>query len=159
MNRNQIENLYMVNGLGDFRLRNLGDLMKCHGINARNIEGYSELSEADKKAYESFIVNFMNMMGMMSRITFYPKKIYRAYNIDFLIKQSDDDCYTIVGGEVWNVSNPNDPVKTRKWTDEDIIYSSDEVVTEKSKEYLRIEYTHRDETEWLHIINNGTEWY
>ena len=70
MRREQLENIYLTNGIGDFQLRNLGDLMKIHGINARLIEGFSELSSKDKKSYETFILKYMNMHGLDSRRLF-----------------------------------------------------------------------------------------
>lgn len=41
MNRRQLENLYKVNGLEDFRLRNTDDLLKVHGINYKGVAGYN----------------------------------------------------------------------------------------------------------------------
>lgn len=160
MDRGQIENIYLVNGLGDFRLRNLGDLVKCHGINARTVDGYSELSDEDKESYEKFIVNVMNGMGMMSRVSFVPKRVYRAYDVDFLVKSEDyEDSYSVIGGEVWNISSL-EPTLAHKWNDEDFEISPEEVIKEKSKkDYLRIEYSHDNRNEWLHIIKDGEEWY
>ena len=160
MNESQIENIYFVNGIGDFQLRNLGDLMKIHGINARTIEGFSELSEDDKKSYETFILKVMNSMGMMSRITFTPEKVYRAYDVNFLIKNNDDDSYKILGGEVWNISTSKLTI-TRKWKDEELEKNIQGIVLEeKSKEdYLRIEFSYGNRKEWLHIIKNGEEWF
>lgn len=109
MKRDQIENLYLVNGLGDFTLRNLGDLMKVHGINARALEGYSTLLDEDKEAYETFIVRYMNAHGLSYRASICPKKVYRA--------------------------------------------------CDKGNSYLRIDLSERNEECWLHIINQGKEWY
>lgn len=160
MDREQIENIYLINGLGDFRLRSLGDLIKCHGINARTIDGYSELSDEDKKSYEKFIVNVMNAMGMMSRASFVPERVYRAYDVDFLVRNEDyEDSYSVVGGEVWNVSSL-EPTLTHKWVDEDLEVLPEQTIKERSKkDYLRIEYSHDNRNEWLHIIKDGEEWY
>ena len=83
MRREQLENIYLINGIEDFELRSLGDLMKIHGINARKIEGFSELSEEDKKVYEKFIIRYMNGHGLSYRSTIYPQKIYRAFEVDY----------------------------------------------------------------------------
>lgn len=105
MNREQIENLYFINGIGDFELKNAGDLMKVHGINARTIEGYSELIEEDKNTFINFIINYMNCLGLNLRICTYPIKVY------------------------------------------------------KCDEYLRVDLIQDNKSIWLHIINNGKEWY
>jgi hypothetical protein len=48
MERFQVENLYKVNGLDDYRLRNTSDLLKVHGIDYRAIRGYDGLDDINK---------------------------------------------------------------------------------------------------------------
>src|SRR5665647_2293196 len=43
MNRIQLENLYKVNGLKDYRLRNTEDLHRVHSIDFKAVDGYSKL--------------------------------------------------------------------------------------------------------------------
>jgi len=158
MDRNQIENLYLVNGLGNFQLRNLGDLMKVHGINARTTEGYSTLSDEDKKAFETFIIKYFNVHGLDYRKYISLLKIYRAFNVDYLVKQEDDSWY-VLGGEVWNCTEANNNYMISSWKDTDEEINGRDITKEINKSYLRIEYQYEDRKEWLHITENGTQWY
>ena len=104
MNREQIENLYFINGIGDFELKNTGDLMKVHGINARTIEGYSELNEEDKKTFINFIINYMNCLGLKLRVNTYPVKVYRyeeCLKVDLMQENRSTWLHIIKNGEEW----------------------------------------------------------
>lgn len=159
MEREQLENLYLVNGLGDFKLRNLGDLMKIHGINARTTEGFSKLSKVDKKAYETFIIRYINAHGLGYRSTIYPEKIYRAFEINYKVKEDPaDDYYLNFSGEVWDCTDKNNDFKVKSWGD---IKDKNKpgVISEKSESYLRIELKERETDSWLHITCGGEQWY
>lgn len=159
MEREQLENIYLVNGIGDFKLRNLGDLMKIHGINARATEGFSKLSEEDKKAYETFIIRYMNGHGLSYRSTIYPEKIYRAFEINYLVKEEpSNDYYLNFAGEVWDCTDKNNEFMVKEWGDiED--KNKPGVIAERKDSYLRIELKERKESSWLHITYEGEQWY
>lgn len=159
MEREQLENIYLVHGLGDFKLRTLGDLMKIHGINARATEGFYKLSEEDKKSYETFIISYMNAHGLSYRSTIYPLKIYRAFEIEYLIKEEpDNDCFYNFAGEVWNCSDKNNEFMVKEWGDiED--RNKPGVIAKRKENYLRIELKERDMESWLHITFGGEQWY
>lgn len=158
MNRNQIENLYLINGLGDFQLRSLGDLMKVHGINARTTEGYSVLSDEDKKAFETFVIRYFNANGLDYRKSINLLKVYRAFNVDYTIKK-DDGTYLLVGREVWNCSEENNNYMISSWKDTDEEINGRATIKRVNKSYLRIEFEFEDRAKWLHIVNNGNECY
>ena len=132
--------------------------MKCHGINVRSIKGYSSMNDEDKKAYEKFIIKMLNGCGLMYRNSILPLAVYRAYEIEYLVQVPGNDYYIVIGGEVLNKDTN---IITDSWEDKENIYLSSKfkVEKEKSKEYLRFEYLYKNEFEWLHIINNGEEWY
>jgi len=159
LKREQLENIYLVNGIGDFKLRNLGDLMKIHGINARTTEGFSELSEEDKKAYETFIIRYMNAHGLSYRSTIHPQKIYRAFEINYIVKDDPaNDSYLNFAGEVWNCTDKNNEFMVNEWGDiED--KNKYGVLAKKKENYLRIELKERDMESWLHITHEGEQWY
>lgn len=159
MRREQLENIYLTNGIGDFQLRNLGDLMKIHGINARLIEGFSELSSKDKKSYETFILKYMNMHGLDSRATIFPQRVYRAYEVNYMIKEDPtNDYYLNFAGEVWNCTSKDNEFLVIQWG---TIENKDihGVIKEKEISYLRIELNERDSELWLHIIDDGEQWF
>lgn len=159
MEREQLENIYLVNGIGDFQLRNLGDLMKIHGINARTTEGFSKLSEEDKKAYETFIIRYMNSLGLSYRSNIHPQKIYRAFEINYMIKEVPaDDYYLNFAGEVWDCNDKNNEFIVEEWGDiED--KNKPGVIEEKKESYLRIEFKNMETDSWLHITSDGEGWY
>lgn len=159
MEREQLENIYLVNGIGDFLLRNLGDLMKIHGINARATEGFSKLSEEDKKAYETFIIRYMNSHGLSYRSTIHPQKIYRAFEINYMIKEDPaDDYYLNFAGEVWDCNDKNNEFIVEEWGDiED--KNKPGVIEERKESYLRVELKKSETDLWLHITSYGEEWY
>ncbi|MBS5926168.1 MAG: hypothetical protein ACLS2V_13135 [Clostridium paraputrificum] len=159
MERKQLENIYLSNGIGNFQLKNLGDLMKIHGINARITEGFSELSQEDKKTYETFIINYMNMHGINSRATIYPLRIYRAFEIDYKIKEDPiNDYYLKFAGEVWNCTSKDNEFIVKEWGEVEN-KNMPGVIEEKSDSYLRIELNEMNSELWLHIIDNGEQWY
>ncbi len=159
MRREQLENIYLINGIEDFELRSLGDLMKIHGINARKIEGFSELSEEDKKVYEKFIIRYMNGHGLSYRSTIYPQKIYRAFEVDYLVKEDpNNNFYFKFAGEVWDCTDEDNVVMVKGWGSiED--RNKPGVIKKRGESYLRVEVKEKDSEVWLHIIEGGEQWY
>ncbi len=154
-----MENIYLINGIDDFQLRNLSDLLKIHGINVRTTEGFSELSEEDKKSYETFIIRYMNAHELSYRSTIYPKRIYRAFEIDYLIKEDPtDDYYLKFAGEVWNCNKKNNEFMVNEWGDI-ASKTKNDVIKQKKDSYLRVELKEGDTNSWLHITREGEEWY
>lgn len=157
MNRSQIENLYKVNGLYDFKLKTTDDLLKVHGINFKEVDGYKRLDDINRKLYEKFIINLFNAFGLESRATLVPKGIYYVEDIDYLAKEKDDDYYFIVvGGIVYAIDRNGMKSVLHSWKDED--YKHLEVSEKEIKKYLRFEYEIQGKNEWLHVVNES-KWY
>ncbi len=72
MNGKMLKNLYLVNGIDDFRLRTQEDLLKTHGIKVEEIDGYYELGDIHKKMFKGFILNFFNGCGLELKATIEP---------------------------------------------------------------------------------------
>lgn len=158
MNRNQIENLYKINGLDDYKIKTMEDLMKVHGIDCRAVNGYNRLDDLNRIVYEKFIINIFNAFGLESRATLIPKGIYFVEETEYLAKENpEDDYYIIVGGAVMEIDRSGLKSVLRKWEDED--YKHLEVKKSEVTQYLRFEYEHQERNEWLHIIKDGKEWY
>jgi hypothetical protein len=160
----QIENLYKANGITDFKLSNTEELMKVHGIDFKQVEGYNRLDDLNKHIYENFIINIFNAFGLESRSELIPRGIYYVEEIDHLVKEyPEDDYFTVAGGIVYIIDRSGVKTVLREWKDED--YKHLEVKKSESKNYLRFEYEHgtyddgTPRKEWLHVINEGKEWY
>lgn len=158
MNRFQIENIYKANGLMDYRLRNTEDLLRCHGIDYKAVDGYNRLDDLNRAIYEKFIINIFNVWGLESRATLIPKGIYYVEDMEYLVKEHpDDDHFLIVGGVVKSIDRSGFKTILHNWEDEE--YKHLEIVQSEPKTYLRFEYEHEDCPEWLHVIKDGKEWY
>lgn len=158
MNRSQLENLYQVNGLKDFKIKSTEDLLKVHGIDFRAVEGYSRLDDLNRAIYEKFIINIFNAWGLDSRASLVPKGIYWVEDSDYLVKEKpEQDYYTVSGGIVYVIDRNGLKTVHREWQDEE--YKDHERIIEKPKNYLRFEYEHEGRNEWLHVIKEGKEWY
>lgn len=154
MNRQQLEKLYLVNGIYDYKLRNLEDLINVHGIDAAIVKGYSDLNINDRNAFETFIVKYLNSHGLDHRLIINFTKVYRAYEVDYLIRQEEGDF--VFAGEVWNCTNKN--TKVRSWG-EIKNKNNPETIKSKTDDYLRVEFKEGKYKIWLHIINEGEGWY
>jgi len=157
VNRSQLENIYNMNGLKDYRLKTTDDLLKTHGINFKAIDGYTRLDDLNKLLYEKFIVNMFNGLGLDSRMTMIPKGIYFVEDFDYVLKENlDDDYFTVVGGLIMDVDKNGLRTVHRSWQDDG--YKHLEAIKGKTKTYLRFEYEDNERAEWLHVVDPKT-WY
>jgi len=85
--RFQIEKMYEINGLKDYKLKTTGDLLKVHGIDFKEVRGYNRLDDLNRVIYEKFIVNLFNGLGLESRATMIPEGIYYVEDIGYLAKE------------------------------------------------------------------------
>jgi len=156
MNRFQLEKLYEVNGLKDYKLKTTDDLLKTHGLDFKEVDGYTRLDDLNKLLYEKFIVNFLNGLGLDSRIALIPKGIYFVEDFDYAVENPGDDYLTVAGGLVMAIDKNGLKTVHRSWKDDD--YTHLEMIQGKTKTYLRFEYEHNEREEWLHVIDPKT-WY
>lgn len=153
----QLENIYKANGLKDFKLRTTDDLLKIHGIDYKDVDGYNRLDDLNKAIYERFIIYFFNGQGLDYR-DIIPKGIYFVEDINLLVKESPtDEYFTVAGGKVLAIDKNGIKTVHKHWLHED--YKDFEVTEGKPENYLRIEYEHQGRCEWLHIVKDGKEWY
>ena len=157
MNRHQLEKLYEINGLRDYKLKSAEDLIKTHGIDAREVDGYSLLDDLSRQLYEKFIINFFNGLGLDSRATLIPQGIYYVEEIEYLAKEDPkDDFYIVTGGLVLAIARNGVKTVHSSWRDEN--YQNLDSSESKPKRYLRFEYEHQGRKEWQHVVNEDT-WY
>lgn len=158
MERKQLENLYKINGITDYQLRNTDDLLKVHGVDFKAVEGYNRLDDLSRAIYEKFIINIFNVFGLESRANLIPKGIYFVEEIEHLSKEGPGEDYFIIVGGAINVIDRNGMKSVHHtWSDED--YKHLEIQENETRTYLRFEYEHDGRKEWLHVINDGKEWY
>lgn len=163
MDRRQLENIYLVNGLNEFKLRTTEDLLKVHGINYKEVDGYNGLDDKNKAIYERFIVNFFNAQGLDYR-DIVPTGIYFVEDITKLVKDNPadpaDKFYSSAGSIIKAIDKNG--VKTvlhsYKYKDYHDLENFEDL-EETAITYLRIEYEHHGRPEWLHIVSEGKEWY
>lgn len=175
MERYQLENLYKLAGLDDFKIRDTHNLLECHGIRVEDIEGYSKLDEDNKTIFLKFIVNFYNMQGMMSRGALQPKGIYFVEDVEKVAEDPDDsECRVIAKTIITAIyeDGSREIIHNREHEE----YKDLPIVDTHKSNYLRFEYVakshftiedkegnehttveYRDE--WLHVIDGGEQWY
>jgi len=157
MNRFQLEKIYEVNFLKDYKLKNPVDLIKTHGIDYIEVNGFNRLTNENKLLFGKFIVNFFNCLGLDSRMTLIPKGIYFVEDFDYIVKENPNDEYwQVAGGVVMTIDKNGLKSVHRSWKDEN--YAHLEAIKGKAKTYLRFEYEHQERAEWLHVIDSKT-WY
>lgn len=164
MTRKQLEKLYEVNGLTDYRLRSTEDLLRVHGIDYTEVAGYENLDDLNRAIYERFIINFFNMQGLDKRMILIPKGIFFVEEKEYIVKVNpEDDYYNLSSYTIHTIDRNGNKILLRKWEDEE--YKHLEKIAEKPKQYLRFEYQHGTDaegnprSEWLHVIKEGREWY
>jgi len=150
-----IENLYKSNGITNYQLRNTEDLLKVHGIDFKAVKGYNELDDINRVFYERFIINFLNGLGLESRVTLIPKAIYWVEDISYLTPE--DDYNLVIGGVIRSIDRNGIKNVIHTWADED--YQDKKYTESEVENYLRFQYEHDGRVEWLHVIKEGKEWY
>lgn len=156
MNEFEIEKIYEKNGLEDCLLKSTDDLLKCHNIDFTSIPGYEFLDDLKKANYKNFIVNFFNVWGLEARASLKPTGIYFVENIEYvaadetgeLIHAGEDLKYIKVDGSLHEY---------KSYRDEE--FEGKELEVESSSRYLRFEYICQDTEGWVHVVENGTQWY
>ncbi|WP_028830171.1 hypothetical protein [Proteocatella sphenisci] len=172
MKRDNIIKLFETNNLVDYQLENEKDLVKVFGVDTKQIEGYSTLSDRDKIIFNDFIVSFYNMHGIDAKLCITPESIYFVEEFESAIKDpeefksiitdSEEDFYTLpYEYKVTALDKNEQPIKILYHTKIDE-HDGCEVVSTEVKHYLRFTYIYKYEEntkrEWLHIMN-GREWY
>ena len=159
-----MENLYKANGLGNYRLRNTDDLLKTHGIDYKAVNGFDGLTDENKSMYETFIIKFLNGLGLDSRMELKPKAIYRVEHIKYFVKEKPtDECNMWAGEKVSSIDKHGNKKLLHKHIDKE--YKNLPISKTSTEYYLRVEYTHgiskngKPINEWLHVLKDGTEWY
>ncbi|WP_088187857.1 hypothetical protein [Desulfosporosinus sp. FKA] len=167
----QLEQLYEQKGLDNYKLINTNDLLELHGINYRDVKGYENLDDINKKLYEKALINILNNFGLEVRngmiltginfveeIGFSVELTPIEYETMFSCKFEESDSYLkwVVETNISIIGKSGKRTKLRAWCYRDkkfehLIHRKTEC---NRKRYLRIDYKkfgrHK---EWLHIIS------
>lgn len=164
MTRTQLENLYKVNGLTDYKLKTTEDLLKVHGIDYKAVKGYAGLDDLNRAIYEKFIINIFNAWGLDSRLNLLPNGIFWVEDIEYFVKEKpEDDYYTLAGQTIYTIDRSGSRKLLHQWADDEFKHLTKTAA--KPKHYLRFEYQHGTDAEgnprneWLHVIKEGQQWY
>lgn len=99
MKRSEVKKIYEENGLYNLKLIDSEDLLRVHGVDFRDIDGYDNLDDTNKATFEEFIVHLFNYWGLETRATLIPKGIYLIGDVQYLVEQNPKDDYYIVCGK------------------------------------------------------------
>lgn len=158
MDRFELERIYKKSGLNNYKLTCLDDLKNCHGIDALQVKGYEDLTEKNKEIYKKFIINYFNGHGMDTRMVTTPKAINYVENIDCIAKDPDDDKYIItIVMKINTIKNDGTKKQLHKYINKR--YKDLKIIKESRKEYLRFEFKEGKTSSWLHVTDEGRQWY
>ncbi len=157
MKREQIENIYKTNGIKNYKLRNTDELLKVHGIDFREVQGYNRLDDIRRAIYEKFIVNIFNNYGLESRSKLIPKGIYYVEHTErFAKSDSEEDVYVLVDWVIMVIDRSGLRSLLRMGEDEEFKHL--EIVDQDTEKYIRFEYELGESNIWLHVIDEN-KWY
>ena len=100
----EIEKIYSINKLNDFKLQNIEDIKKCHGIDVTNIKGYESLTYKNKEIFKTFIVNIFNAFGLEARNKLKPISISECdefLKFEYIQWDSERWLHVIDEGKTW----------------------------------------------------------
>ena len=114
METRQLQNLYQINGLTNYQLRDVDDLLRTHGVDYRQTYGFEELSVENRESYKVFLVGYYNGWGLDARLTLIPKSIfyvpeissshpygYLRFNYTMYNGERTDWLHIVEGGREW----------------------------------------------------------
>ena len=157
MNMTQLKNIYLSNGLKEFKLTNHTDLLNVLSIDIKKIPGYSNLSTEHRTLFDFFIINFYNAWGLEARARLVPISVNFVLDEEYLGKENEsDDCYIPLGGKLTAIYDGGKTKVIRCWKDK--IYKHLSCTCTEKQNYLRFEYRNGKSKAWQHVIS-ATKWY
>lgn len=155
----EVVNLYVATGRTDFRILNVNDIKVIHGFDIRETPGYEDMTEAQQKTFEAYVIKHMNSVGMNTRITMWPKSVHFVKEYTYCGPEEwdeDEKCNLREQiGREWVIQKANGRTKKfKKYFDEGkSICDVDEAAT-KVVECIRVDWKYCGSSEWFHVFED-----
>ena len=148
MEKVQIEKIYEALGIKSSRLKSLEELEK-YGIKVKEIKGYNNLTEENK--------NYFNQLGMRTKKAFKPVQINYVEETDFISDDPDDaECELFSKIVIKAIYQDGKKKVIHQFGNQ---YKGLKIKRKSNSEYLRFEFKEHGSKVWLHIIDQGNQWY
>lgn len=158
MEYSQLKYRYLKRGLEDFDLKSIEDFEDVFSLEVKFIRGFDELSEENKQLFKSFLISYLNRLGLNTKAVFMPLSIYNVEEIVLAGKVKEDDEYYTEFSRQFYILHSNgkeEKMKQKGYLDKEITYP---IVKEYKKRFLRFDFLEDKKKVWLHAIS-PTEWY
>lgn len=164
--RREIMRKFEEHNLVDYQLGDIEDLKYVFNIDVNNIQGYSTLDDSNKQLFNEFIVNFLNGLGIDSKLCVDPLSIYFVEEYESFVKDLEEcetDSLYVVSYEYKLAALDKDMKPVKKLIENRLDkYKECEILSTSTKRYLRFTYFYKYgenlKKEWLHVMNEN-EWY
>lgn len=157
MEKVQIEKIYEALGIKSSRLKSLEELEERYGIKVKEIKGYNNLTEENKKIFNNFILNYFNQLGMRTKQAFKPVQINYVEETDFISDDPDDpECELFSKIVIKAIYQDGKKKVIHQFGNQ---YKELKIKRKSNSEYLRFEFKEHCKKIWLHIIDQGNQWY
>lgn len=153
-----LQRRYLKNGLDDFCLKSIKDFEDVFNMETDLIEGYNGLSEDNKLMFGSFLVNYLNRIGLNSKASFVPVSIHYVEEIVLAGKVQEVDEYYTEYLRQFFILHPDgkkEKMKRKGYYDKEVVYP---ITKEYKNHFLRFDFKEDKKKIWLHVIS-PTEWY
>lgn len=153
----EVCSLYESRGLTDYVLRTPDDIKAIHNFDITETEGYSDLTDENKKLFCGFMVAYMNGLGMNTKIRLFPRRVNFVRKTTFLKEcppdPEDGKIYKEEIGVKFTILKANGRTKTlpragyfdRDRTEKDVTHIHNE-------EFLRADLLIGNEKTWFHVL-------
>lgn len=158
MEYSQLKYRYLKRGLEDFDLKSIEDFEDVFSLEVKFIRGFDELSENNKQIFKSFLINYLNGIGLNTKAVFVPLSIYNVEEICLGGKMQEDEEYYTEYSRQFYILHPDgkkEKMKKVGYLDKEITYP---FVKEYKKRFLRFDFLEDKKKVWLHVISHS-EWY
>lgn len=90
MTYHEMTKKYEERGLTDYQLHTLDDLKEIHGLDVRELSGYSGLSENNKNLFNVTVLLFYNAHGLNGRLELKPVSVNYVQEERYISEDDDD---------------------------------------------------------------------
>ncbi len=151
MTRKQLERKYEDCGLNDYQLRTLDELREIHGVDVRELSGYSGLTNENRKLFDITVLRFYNSLGLDIRKQLLPKSVNYVIETEY-VKDIDENEAETAGIIIDSIDRSGKKRRLHRYVfNKNIPFSE---CRKFIKSYLRFEL----KGEWYHFTDKG-EWY